>query len=552
MRRIIFSLAGLLTAALSAFSYEARVRDIDIQAVVRDDGAIDIVEKWDVCVASGTEWYLVRNNLGDIVIKDFAVNDNVQGPLRNVGSWDVDASRQRKAGKCGINRTDSGLELCWGIGEYGDHVFTVSYTMANACKSATDADYLHIQFISPGINPSPEHASLSIRLADRQIDTTFARAWGFGYDGIVEFSEDGSVVFETDEAFGSRSSMIALVRFDKGVIHPVSRSARTFEEVRERAFEGSSYKSEDDDFTMSDFLGSFLSIAAGVLALLGIFGAAERRKIQNILGPQRKNEIMWFKDVPYSGNLLAANVVATLVKETGDKGNITSAMLLRMIQRGALTAMRNAKGKIDIALGPMSKAEALGAQYVELRDILSLAAGDDGILQEKEFKRWARKNTDKLTVWSDANLAEGRRWLAGENLMHGDKSTEAGIVQARNLLGLKKYLSEFTLVSERETPEVVLWQDYLTFATLFGIADKVSEQLKEINADIYRETVGDTDITVNETIYMAHYISRAMQSAIRNQQISSAANASSRGFGGGASFGGGGGFSGGGFGGGSR
>ena len=303
---------------------------------------------------------------------------------------------------------------------------------------------------------------------------------------------------------------------------------------------------------MSDFLASFLSIAAGVLALLGIFGAAERRKIQNILGPQRKKEIMWFKDIPYGGNLLAANVVATLVKETGDKGNITSAMLLRMIQRGALTAMRNAKGKIDIALGPMSKAEALGSQYVELRDILSLAAGDDGILQEKEFKRWARKNTDKLTVWSDANLAEGRRWLAEANLMHGDKSTEAGIVQARNLLGLKKYLSEFTLVSERETPEVILWQDYLTFATLFGIADKVSEQLKEINADIYRETVGNVDVSVTETIYMARYISMAMQRAILNEQISAAANSRSQGFGGGASFGGGGGFSGGGFGGGSR
>lgn len=546
-------MAGLfLLAVLPSYADEARVRDIDIEATVRDDGAIDIVERWDVTVTSGTEWYLVRNNLGEISIEDFKVNDNVQGPLRNIGKWDVDASRQRKAGKCGINRTDSGVELCWGIGEYGDHIFTASYTMTNACKSAPDADYLHIQFVSPGISPDPENVTLHIRLADKQIDSTFARIWGFGYDGIVEFSEDGSVVFETDEAFSSRSSMIALVRFDKGVIHPVSRSARTFEEVRERAFEGSSYKSEDDDFTMSDFLASFLSIAAGVLALLGIFGAAERRKIQNILGPQRKKEIMWFKDIPYGGNLLAANVVATLVKETGDNGNITSAMLLRMIQRGALTAMRNAKGKIDIALGPMSKAEALGSQYVELRDILSLAAGDDGILQEKEFKRWARKNTDKLTVWSDANLAEGRRWLAEANLMHGDKSTEAGIVQARNLLGLKKYLSEFTLVSERETPEVVLWQDYLTFATLFGIADKVSEQLKEINADIYRETVGDVDVSVTETIYMARYISMAMQRAILNEQISAAANSRSQGFGGGASFGGGGGFSGGGFGGGSR
>lgn len=346
--------------------------------------------------------------------------------------------------------------------------------------------------------------------------------------------------------------MIAMVRFDKGVIHPVSKSARTFNEVRERAFEGSSFRLEEDEASFADIMASVLSIVTALLALIGIFAAFERRRMKNILGPGRKNGIMWCRDVPYNGNLLAANVIVTLVKENVDKVNLTSAMVLRMIQKGALTAIRNAKGKVDIALGPLDKAQALGAQYEELRDILSMAAGDDGVLQEKEFKRWARKNTDKLTVWTDANMSEGRRWLATANLMHGDKSTEAGIVQARNLLGLKKYLSEFTLVSERETPEVVLWQDYLTFATLFGIADKVSEQLKEINADIYRETVGDTDITVNETIYMAHYISRAMQSAIRNQQISSAANASSRGFGGGASFGGGGGFSGGGFGGGSR
>lgn len=541
-------------AALPSFADEARVRDIDIEATVRDDGAVDIVERWDVTVTSGTEWYLVRNNLGEISIEDFKVNDNVQGPLRNIGKWDVDASRQRKAGKCGINRTDSGLELCWGIGEYGDHVFTVRYTMTNACKAAPDADYLHVQFISPGINPSPEHARLSIRLSDRQIDTTFARIWGFGYVGTTEFCEDGSLVFETDEEFSGRSSMIAMVRFDKGVIHPASQSDRTFEEVRERAFEGSSYKWEDDpdEDIMADLKAIILSIVGGLAALVGIFTALEKHKMKNILGPQRKEGIIWFRDVPYEGNLLAANVVATLVKETGTKGNLTSAMVLRMIQKGALTAMRNAKGKVDIALGPVGKSEELGPQYVKLREILSDAAGDDDLLQEKEFKRWARRNTDELTAWNLANTAAGRSWLETADLMHGDKCTEAGVTQARNLLGLKKYLSEFTLISERETPEVVLWQDYLTFAMIFGIADKVAEQLKEINAEIYSQTVGNPDITVNETIYMAHYISRAMQSAIVSEQLSSAANSASKGFGGSSSFGGGGGFSGGGFGGGSR
>ena len=67
-------MAGLfLLAVLPSYADEARVRDIDIEATVRDDGAIDIVERWDVTVTSGTEWYLVRNNLGEISIEDFKV-----------------------------------------------------------------------------------------------------------------------------------------------------------------------------------------------------------------------------------------------------------------------------------------------------------------------------------------------------------------------------------------------------------------------------------------------------------------------------------------------
>ena len=134
--------------------------------------------------------------------------------------------------------------------------------------------------------------------------------------------------------------------------------------------------------------------------------------MRNILGPQRKDGITWFRDPPYGGNLLAANVVATLTKEVGDKGNITSAMVLRMIQKGALTSVRNARGKVELVLGDAAKAGELGEHYVELRDMLSTAAGDDGILQENEFRRWARKHTGTLTAWGDSVVAEGRRWLA--------------------------------------------------------------------------------------------------------------------------------------------
>lgn len=47
------------------------------------------------------------------------------------------------------------------------------------------------------------------------------------------------------------------------------------------------------------------------------------------------------------------------------------------------------------------------------------------------------------------------------------------------LLGLEKYLKEYSLIKERYPIELILWEKYMVFATLFGIADKVSKEFKE-------------------------------------------------------------------------
>jgi uncharacterized membrane protein len=42
-------------------------------------------------------------------------------------------------------------------------------------------------------------------------------------------------------------------------------------------------------------------------------------------------------------------------------------------------------------------------------------------------------------------------------------------------------LKEFTLLDERELKEVKLWKVYMIYATLFGIADKVIKEMKQVN-----------------------------------------------------------------------
>ena len=56
--------------------------------------------------------------------------------------------------------------------------------------------------------------------------------------------------------------------------------------------------------------------------------------------------------------------------------------------------------------------------------------------------------------------------------------TIVGQKEYNKLHALSKFMQEFSSMDEHEIPELVLWEDYMIFATAMGIADKVAEQLE--------------------------------------------------------------------------
>lgn len=56
--------------------------------------------------------------------------------------------------------------------------------------------------------------------------------------------------------------------------------------------------------------------------------------------------------------------------------------------------------------------------------------------------------------------------------------TKQGIDEQAKWKGLKKYMEDFSMLDKREVPEIVIWEKFLVYATVFGIADKVLKQLK--------------------------------------------------------------------------
>ena len=98
-------------------------------------------------------------------------------------------------------------------------------------------------------------------------------------------------------------------------------------------------------------------------------------------------------------------------------------------------------------------------------------------------------------------------------------------------------------MKNKEAIEVQLWDEYLMFAYLFGMADKVAKQFKNLYPEIVREMEANnldygTFVYINNiSAASVHAASAARQAA---ESYSSGGGGFSSGGGGGGSFGGGG------------
>ena len=114
--------------------------------------------------------------------------------------------------------------------------------------------------------------------------------------------------------------------------------------------------------------------------------------------------------------------------------------------------------------------------------------------------------------------------------------------EAIELEGLKKYLKDYTLIKERKALEVHLFEDYLIFAQIMGIAKTVAKQFK----DLYPEIAAQSKFTSYDYIMYVNIssnngITAARTAKSRAERYSSGGGGFSSGGGGGGSFGGGGG-----------
>ena len=551
MKRLFAIVAA---AALCAAAFAHDVKDLDINVAVNKDGSAVVTQRWDMRVSSdNTEWYIPVENLGPMTIGSLSVTDNGV-PMQSLGDkWDVDRSRSWKTGKCGIVRKRNGVELCWGLGEPGSHVWEVSYVLTGLVQAYDDADAFNFMFVNPGMPDAPEHVRVTIGPSFNCPQWTYdnTRVWAFGFYGEINV-KGGKVVAETSEPMGYSSRFINLVKFEKGIFEPAVSKGGPVQNLIDTDLEDSSY-GEDDPAEKWFLLGFALIFVGGIFLILYV-------AIASALGYKWKKSIFgrtkidgWYRDVPLDGNLFAAEyalVKGARFSSNTPAQNIIGAFFLRWIMDGKIKVLPDPKSDKRVNLLFEEDFASMDDVEEDLFQWALSAAGDNRILEKNEFEKWSTKNYKKMTAWPERAIARGKTWFRNKGYFVTDGTcTTEGQQQACHVIEFRNFLKDFTLSGERASSEVKLWKDYLVYAQLFGIAEKVAKQFKKLYPAIYEEVARSTGMDSDRFTYMVLW-TNSMSTRSFGNAIAKAGNIN--GTGGHSSFGGGGGFSGGGFGGGGR
>ena len=277
-------------------------------------------------------------------------------------------------------------------------------------------------------------------------------------------------------------------------------------------------------------------------------------------GKKIPKDVPYFRDIPCKKDIFRAYYIGYQYGIIKNKTDILGAIILKWLKDGLIrieekeTGLVFKKENTVIVLKETNPEKIFEPKENELFKML-YEASKDGYLESKEFEKWCQHSYSKILSWFDTIISSEENKLVEEGIIEVREEAKLKIFKSQvyvatpelkkeaiELAGLKRYLNEYTLIKEREAIEVQLFEEYLIFAQIMGIAKKVAKQFK----DIYPEIIEQSHFTSYDYIMFVHMssnrgISAANTAKTRAESYSSGGGGFSSGGGGGGSFGGGGG-----------
>ena len=565
MKKSIFKIVYLTVFILIILSIKNivsanSISSINMDIYVDNNGNAEVTEVWSCYTNQGTECYHPYYNLGNSKITNLRVSDNKGRSYEQSSSWDTDDTMSEKAYKCGINNIYNGVELCWGISNYGSNIYTVKYNISNFVSELTDSQMMYWTLIPYDFSNTIGSVKIKI-YADKSFSKEIP-VWGYGNYGGLCYVDNGAIYMQSDGALDKSEYMTFLAKFQKETFNTSNVLEKDFDYYFQMAEGGSTKYIKKQKSLFSKIFGIFAVLINFIFPIIIIIisSAVESNKKFGFKygesGRKIPKDVAYYRDIPCNGDVFRAYYIAYQYNIMKNKTDLLGAIILKWIKAGIIrTEQRNGekifkKEETVIILGDNPKHQFENKMETKLFNYMYIAS-KDGILENKEFEKWCKSSYEKILDWFDDILEEERDKLITDGLILVDKSrkyfgkrtaTQELKEEALKIAGLKKFLLEYTLIQERYAIEVELFEDYLIYAQLLGIAKQVSKQFKELYPDMIEQTnYGSYDSIIYINYCASHGVSSANSARAAAESYSSGGGGFSSGGGGGGSFGGGGG-----------
>lgn len=503
-----------LTVGETVFA-ENQLQSMEIEVELQEDGSGVVTENRQMRMDDGTELYIVLDELQDSQLLDFSVSG-----FEEVEEWDSDASQEEKAGKYGVIETGSGLELVWGIGEYGDNNYEVTYTLSNLVRELNDGQALLWNFDTFSDIPA-ENLTLDITGPEPFTEDNI-RFWGFGFDGDIQL-RNGRVVWEAFEEVDNNNDVTVLLQFPPGLFNTQASVDMTLEEQREMAMDGSAYNDEQTSDTVP-----ILIISGVALAGLGAGGTAlvyssKLKKAKEEAGAMRTgnarmkaNEGRIYNGIPFTGKDLAG--IAYFLQEI-DKGyfeDYFSAYLLKWVEEGRIrieTTGEDPRSDEDYETTielfdyeeERQKYSRSFKEYTEdiqmyeedtyengLWLMLLEAADRTGFLTDDRMRRWAKKHAKEVEVYAgylvdySKDYLEKNGYLSFREITVWGTHHEVAVAAPKGeelfdrLVQFDNYLEEVELAGFQNETSRLSFEELLLWSVLFYRREEITDQFEDM------------------------------------------------------------------------
>lgn len=587
----IIILLGLTTKS-NASLY---LNNLDFYAEIDTNGNMNVTETWNIRISNTNTLYktfdLDENKYSGIT--NVQVSEVGRGDFTETDEWAYHLTKDYYFG--GIN-DDGKFEISFGVGlddSTATNTYKINYTVVDAIKKYDDCAELYWQFLGSDATVDASKITGTIKLPSEADSKEDIRVWGHveTLNGEIYVTSTDTVEFSLDNYISGNyvevriampSEMIETAErtYNKNVLPSI------IEEETEWANEANARrerKQRNEKIIKTVII--VVMVIIGIILLRQTVKYIKIFKNTKKLIPTEKYE--YFREKPDKNSTPAdalflynngVNVASTAF------GNVFSATLLNLSLKGyfKITVEQNEKGKKETLIYKTKK-DIEDLQYEEERiaRFVKNAIDSKEKITIKELQKYIRnhassvssliektgietKNKNKMTENFDEEKSKEKSKYIGIAIVYfavamfciaflpvailliinailalminGKLSnlTQKGIDEREKWKGLKKYMEDFSLLNEKEIPALEVWEEYLVYATVFGIADKVIKQLKMV----YPQIDEMDDFNTASYIYlMSHTNFNSSFSKAINSSISSTMSSGS---------GGGGGFSGGG------